>query len=286
MSKAELPPISTRIAHSGFEDSRYCGHSVFNDLAGRESQLGMTALAILGRRLSPSECGVLDDISVVLTEADPRIWTPKTARLLAAYGNELCGIVAGNLCISGAVVGPWPAQEASRLLVKLKSAIDERASEEDTVTTVITQVIQGLKSVPGFGVPFRPKDWRLAALTRCIEERNRHHLPYWKLQQSLVKVVVEQKPGLAPNVGIGVGAACLDIGFEPDGLGPITIAMLYNPIFANALESAREAPGILRRLPDDRVEYVGEPPRKSPRAKELLGSPATISKGGYPLRSS
>ncbi|MCP4678339.1 MAG: hypothetical protein GY854_23070 [Deltaproteobacteria bacterium] len=110
----------------------------------------------------------------VLTETDPRIWTPKTARLLAAYGNELCGIVAGNLCVLGAVVGPWPAQEASRLLVRVRSAIGEGA-EEDTVMSTIAEVIQGLKSVSGFGVPFRPKDWRLAALTRCVEERDRHH---------------------------------------------------------------------------------------------------------------
>jgi hypothetical protein len=73
---------------------------------------------------------------------------------------------------------------------------------------------------------------------------------------------------LEPNIGIGSAAVCLDLGLAPDEIAPLVVALMQHLIFANAVEGARQAPAALRHLPDDRIDYVGKPPRRSARAEK------------------
>jgi len=71
------PKLRTRSAHWGYEEHQYFGHAVFAELRGKESLSGLTALSVLGRRLSREACALLDEAAVCLTLADPRIWPLK-----------------------------------------------------------------------------------------------------------------------------------------------------------------------------------------------------------------
>ena len=62
----DTPTLRTRSAHWGYEDHRYFGHAVFADLRGKESMAGLTALSVLGRRLSAQACELLDEAAQCL----------------------------------------------------------------------------------------------------------------------------------------------------------------------------------------------------------------------------
>jgi hypothetical protein len=74
-----------------------------------------------------------------------------------------------------------------------------------------------------------------------------------------------QLKGLEPNIGLGVAAACLDLGFRPREIALLGVALAQTDFLANAVEGSEQQPSVLRRLPDDCVVYAGKPPRESPR---------------------
>ena len=265
--KDAIEAIKTRVAWTGWDDHKFCGHWAFAELAGNESYTGLLALAVTGRRLSRENCSMLDDLAGSVTMAEPRIWTLKAARLVAAYGGTLSACCEANLCLVGDVIGPWPTRDAARSLVTLRAALEGRLSDPEAVTHETLSLLAARKRLVGFGVPFRAYDERLRALARCVEKRGRDHLPFWTLQ-TMVSNVLWRERGAKPNIVIGLAAVCLDLGLAPDEIAPLVVALMQHLIFANAVEGARQAPAALRRLPDDRIDYVGKPPRKSARAEK------------------
>jgi hypothetical protein len=266
-NKDEIEAIRTRVAWTGWDDHKFCGHWAFAELAGNESYTGLLALAITGRRLSRDHCAVLDDLAGVMTMAEPRIWATKALRLVAAFGGTLSACCAANLCLEGNVVGPWTTTRAARSLLSLSSSLGGRLSDPEAVRRETLTLLAAQKRLTGFGVPFRPYDERLRALVRCVEKRGRDRLPFWTLQVAMSDVLRREK-GLEPNIGIGSASVCLDLGLSPDEIAPLVVALNQHLIYANAVEGARQAPSVLRRLPDERIEYVGRPPRRSARADE------------------
>jgi len=266
-NKDEIEAIKTRVAWAGWDDHKFCGHWAFAELAGKESYTGLLALAITGRRLPRDHCTMLDDLAGAMTVAEPRIWGPKAARLAAAFGGTLSACCAANLCLEGSVVGPWTTKHAARNLLALRSSLEGRLSDPEAVTRETLALLTAQKRLVGYGVPFRPYDERLRALARCVEMRGRDRLPFWTLQVAMSDVLRREK-GLEPNIGIGTAAVCLDLGLSPDEIAPLAVALNQHLIYANAVEGARQAPAVLRHLPDDSIDYVGRSPRKSARAEK------------------
>lgn len=264
--KDDIEAICTRVAWTGWDDHKFCGHWAFAELAGHESFTSLLALAITGRRLPSEHCAMLDDMAACVTMAEPRIWTLKTGRLVAAFGNVLAACCAANLCMVGDLIGPWATHHAALTLVALRTALGEHGTDPVAVKREALALIANNRRPVGFGVPFRPYDERLRALAQCVEKRGRDRLPFWTLQ-TLVSDALRREKGLEPNIVFGLAAVCLDLGLSPDEIAPLVVALMQHLIFANAVEGARQAPAVLRRLPDDSIEYVGTPPRRSARAE-------------------
>jgi hypothetical protein len=271
-----LPTIATRTAHWGWTDHRYFGLWAFGELAGNESFTGLTALAITGRRVSTEARAVLDDIAAVMTLADPRIWPLKITRLVASYGGTTPAVAAGMVLLEGAKIGPWSCTEAATMLVefreRLAGVIDgERPNTGgDEQAGAVRREIDAYRAahgfVWGFGTPYRGEDERVVALRDCLRRRgDRDKLPHWRVME-LLAAGMKGARNVAPNIGVGVAAACLDLGLAPKEIGPLATALLQHAFFANAVEGARQAPEQLRHLPDACVSYAGRPPRESPRA--------------------
>ena len=114
--------VTTRTAHMGWDEHRYFGRAVFEDLTGKESLTYLMALSILGREL-PRDCyPVLDDAACALTLADPRIWPLKLTRLVASYGSTVPATAAGLLIEERARVGPWTCAKAAEILSSFEAA--------------------------------------------------------------------------------------------------------------------------------------------------------------------
>lgn len=251
-------PIKTRVGQAGWTDHRHFGMSVFNELAGTTTTTGLIALAATGRKMGEEDCRMLDDIAVILTVADPRIYPLKLVRLASAYGDPLAGMAAAVAAMQGALVGPRIAQDTAHWLKQLKE-------ETNQTTEGILKGFQKLLKqgrLSGFGVPFRQEDERAVALKQRATKRNRHTGTYWKLQETVSDYLKETK-GIPANVGLPIAALSLDMGLNPDTLAALYTGLTINVFLANAVEGAEQAPEQLRCLPESTVEYIGRGERES-----------------------
>jgi hypothetical protein len=248
--------------------NRYFGFAVPDLLQRGESLAGLLALAVRGRALSPDERGLVDDMAVAMTLADPRVWPLKLARVVSSYGRCLPGLAAGLLTCEDARIGPWTFGAATDLLQSLR---DE--AREPTVAAMLAPVqrlLQTGPNLPGFMVPFRPHCERLQLLRGAVIARRRHELPWWVAMDAVIGAVRELK-GPEPNVGLGVAAACLDMGFTSREIAILATGLAQTEFLSNAAEGSQQRAAVLQRLPDDRVRYVGAPPRVTPRARAAAG---------------
>jgi hypothetical protein len=223
----------------------------------------MAALAVSGRRLTAEERGVLDDLAVSLTLADPRIWPLKIARLVSSYGGCLPAMVATMLGLEDALVGHWTTRECAHHFIALAREAPDLTP--DSLRAPIERRLREGQPLFGFGVPFRPQDERLLCLQKRMAERGRNGLLYWRLLEA-ASVVMRNLKRLEPNMTGGLTAALLDLGFTPQQIPVLSVMLGQTDFLANAVEGSEQRAESLRRLPDECIRYVGKAPRTSPRA--------------------
>jgi hypothetical protein len=268
MTRRGPEPIPTRVGLSGERDSRFCGKSVNHDLLGCSTPLEMVALYFLKRLPTERERLSLCALSAVLAAADPRIWPLKLARLSACHGSSFGGIAGGLLGLVGNSLGPQSTREAAEMLWSISKKKESSLGNEADSITAVRKEISRRRYVPGFGVPYRNFDQRLTVLDNEMRRLGRHELPFYRLEGVVRKVVSEQYPELAPNVSLGGAALCLDIGFLPEDTATLVLWLVSQTYFCNAAEEASlRSPG-LRDLGETSIDYLGEPPRPSPREVE------------------
>lgn len=263
-----LPMLTepTRSAYWASDEPRYFGYRVFAELTGRESWTSLLALSIIGRRLPPELCGVLDDAAGALTLADPRIWPLKVARVVGAYGAFLPALSAGTLMENEARIGPWACIDAAKVLIALHAEIAGREDDPDVVRAAVAEYRRKHGFVWGFGTPYRGRDERVVAFRSCMERRGRTKLPYFRTIEA-VSVAMKEATRADPNIGGVMAAALLDMGLAPREVCAMVVALVHHMFLAQSLESA-SAPNLqLRELPSEYVTYRGQAPRASPRAE-------------------
>ena len=255
--------LNTQVGHAGWGANEHFGHDVGDELLGEESVAGLLALAVTGRRLGAPEQQLLADLAVAMTVTDPRIWPLKLTRVVSAYGGCLAALAAANLCIERALVGHWTSGEAAQVMLDLERACDD-LDDDAAVKGALERLLRERGRLMGFGVPFRESDERVELVRRCVRERGRHEEKYWALLERMRKAVVDLK-GIAPNIGLAIGAVCLDMGMTPYEISCMSAALGQNVYLANAVEGARQVPEVLRRLPEAGISYRGPAPRESRR---------------------
>jgi len=258
--------LFTRVGHAGWADHRHFGKWVFGELAGSTSTTGLLAMAATGEVIDEDKCRMLDDVAVILTVADPRIYPLKLVRLASAYGDPLAGQAAAVAAMQGAIVGPQISQDAAFWLMDVASELGSSATDLMDIRRVVMDHLLRRGRLSGFGVPFRKEDERRVALAERVCARNRASGKYWTLQESIAEIVLDVR-GVPANVGLSVAALSLDMGLRPGNLAALYTGLTFNVFLANAVEGAGQAPGVLRNISLEHVEYVGVPPRKSSEAR-------------------
>jgi hypothetical protein len=259
-----VKPIVTHVARADHGEHRYFGERVLSGLLGRETYTGLMALAVLGRSLSREDVEVLDALAVSVTAADPRIWPLKVARLVASYGEMLAGFAAGQLAMMGTYVSPRIIGDAAEQLARLQVTLDGTRGS-DAEGDVVGAHVAATPRLAGYGIPLRERDERFDALRAFMARRGRAEGAHWRAQEALSTWIWREKR-LAPNIGIGLAAALLDLGCSPVQAGAFATFLIEHTFAANAFEAAGQREPLMQRLPADRVEYVGAPRRLSPRA--------------------
>src|SRR5262245_36394504 len=119
--------LPTHVAHAYTDDHEFCGAKLYAKLLGRERFVGLIARAIQpAHPHTPSEeaLALLDDLAVITTVADPRIWPLKIVRVVSSYGSIYPAWAAANLCLEGARIGPDACGRAASSLVALRTDLD------------------------------------------------------------------------------------------------------------------------------------------------------------------
>ena len=257
------PIIKTHVAQAGYDDHRFRGRSLFNDLASRTSLTQLIALSVSKHQLPADGIDMLNDVAVVLTVADPHIWPLKITRIAGAYGSLFHSLTAGQVALQEGLIGPWRFYSAAEMLVELEEKLCDTlpASQAESI---IRDYFNNQERPPGFGVAFRAIDERLVALESCVNQRNRNKDRFWRLLLTL-KQYSEKMP-LKPHISLGVAAVLLDLGYCTQDIIPLVVSLLQAAFISNAVEASREPQSVLRKLPSQFIEYVGKPNRVSPRA--------------------
>ena len=265
-------PLKTHVGRARWDEHDYHGFELFGELAGKESFSSLVALAVSGRRVPPEDWPVLDDIAAIVGVADPSIWPLKITRVISSYGRVLPAMACASLLYESHHVGPLTAVQGAASLRAIHDALGpsnpDDSYDDAAVERAIVAYLSRTRRLAGFGVPFRAQDERLVALRKCITLRGRERKKFWVLNEKYMDVVRRER-GLEPNVSIATCAVLLDLGFQADEVPFICYAFHQHAQLANAVEGARQAPEILRRLPPEKVRYMGVPPRASPRSRGL-----------------
>lgn len=260
----KTPMISTKVARATVGEHHFCGYRVFEELEGWATTTDLMFLALSGRVPSTEERRVLDDVAVASTAADPRVWPMKVARLAAAPGDVFAGLCAGPMMFGSARIGPRIAGLAATKLVETLGRA-QVIPEEDAIAEAW---LQPKSQVPGFGVPFREEDARLASLSRTMRALGRHTLTHWALSERVLRSVTSQR-GIRPNIALGMAAALLDLGLADEAVTPMVAMLLQHHFLANAWEEARAPSPAMRRIDPADVRYVGPAPRRMGQAPSL-----------------
>src|SRR5690349_3596406 len=86
--------IVTRVGWFGNGDFRHFGRSLYEDVVGKTSFLGLAALAVTGRLPAAEDVLLLDDIAAGFQCPEPRVWPSKLPRIAASSGRFVPGMIA------------------------------------------------------------------------------------------------------------------------------------------------------------------------------------------------
>jgi hypothetical protein len=253
-----VPAITTHVGHYSTDELRYRGYRVFAELLGRTSYSQIVMLGITGKRFVGDELATIDDILVAMSSADPRLWPFKVTRLAASYGTGAFGVGATFVGSQGGIFGTNRLESAARWLVTLQQRAGGGEIGDEQILALLDEGAQS------FGVLYRARDERFEALMRQVEKRGRHDLPFTRMCRRAVQVA-RQRRGLEVHVYLGIAALCLDLGLSTHEVSMFGLVVLFHNALANATEGAAQRTEALRELPIDRLEYRGQPPRRSAR---------------------
>jgi hypothetical protein len=263
------PVLQTRVGMALWDEHWLFGRPLFAEVA--DGGLGrLIALVTSGRALRADDVTLFEQIAGCVCVADPHIWPLKIARVGAAYGRFIPGLVQGLLLFESERVGPMTTRAAAEWLTALSHEAGEDLSAA-ALDRAARTVLGASRAVAGFGVPFRDEDERLVALTQRVVASGHGERRFYALFLGAARWMRENR-GIAPNVSALAAALLLDMGFAPSDCALVLLLFCHLAQIPNARESAEQSSDVLRELPIDSVRDELRAPRISSRALGAGGS--------------
>lgn len=259
----EPPTIKTALGHAGWHDHEVRGVIVFELDPASTSIIDLVLLAV-GIPIDRDDArAVVTICAQAVLNPDPRIPPMKLVRLGAAYGSAQSALAIGMAGMQGSYVGMSAIADSARFLHGIAADVGWTASDE-AIDAALQERKRQRVDIFGFGVPGRPADERFLWIRGKLDAVVPGARPWWTLFQRVGERL--SRDGRNPNVSGAIAAALLELGCSPDEVGALACLFTLPPLLGNAYEGAQQRPTALQRLPDATVEYVGPPPRESPRA--------------------
>jgi hypothetical protein len=255
-----------RVGHIGDDDNRFCGASVFTELAPRgDGAVELLALAVGAPRLTAIDREALRCVALCTTSPDARVWPLKLARTLASYGNPVAGCYGAQLGNASRSMGPGTATGAATSLVWLRERVGDEPDRAALTDAVVAHQRERGR-ILGFGVPFRKEDERLLAMHRFLADHPTTRRPTWRLHTQVIEVM-RALHGLEPNVVFPSAALFTDLGVPPHRAGMLLSMIMGHNFAAHAIEAAEQDGPWLQELPSSAIDDHSRAPRRSPAAE-------------------
>ena len=256
------PRPTQRAGHIGDTDNRFCGHSVFGELAATTRNPTDLLLLAFGVRVADDDVELLRYLALALCSPDARVWPLKMTRTLASYGNPVAGFFGAQLGNSSDKMGPGTAANAAASLQWIAAQVGPDADDAAVEAAVLRHLAERGR-IAGFGVPFRPEDERLIAMRAMIGDHAAVRRPMWRLFAQ-VEAVMRAREQLPPNIVMALAAVLLDLGLAAHRAGMFLGLMMAPTFVAHALEASEQDAALLQELPRETLEYKGTAARRSP----------------------
>ena len=250
-----------RAGHIGYRDNRFCGHSVFGELAATTRDPIDLLLLAFGLHVPDGDRELIRAVALAVCSPDARVWPLKLARTLASYGDPVVGYVGSQLVNTGDKMGPGTATHACASLAWIAQQVGPEP-DDAAVEAAVARHLDERGRLAGFGVPFRDEDERLVALRPWLARHPATRRPTWRLALQVERVL--RARGVRPNIVLAVAAIFLDLGLPPRRAGMLLGALMAPGFAAHALEAADTDGPLLRELPAAALDYQGAAPRRSP----------------------
>jgi hypothetical protein len=269
MSASTTPRVvRTVLGHAGGPDYAIRDKQLYRDFRTDTSFWQLMVFAACGVELSVTNSELLDTLMVCSYVPEPRVWPIKLARLMAAHGHMSTGFGAAAQVVDSNILGIRIPKLAASLLLDLDRALSTQS--ETPAATVMEAFFESTPRIPGFGVPARSQDERVAAYRLSLAERPNSFGKYLKLAEQAADFLKSSR-GVESNIVVWIAATCLDIGCSVEDVDPLAMLLLVMPMLATAHEGAQQDSALMRELPADASRYVGRPPRESPRKRAAQG---------------
>ncbi len=254
-----------RAGHIGDHDNRFCGHSVFGELATTTRNPTDLLLLAFGLRVADADLELVRCMALALCSPDARVWPLKMTRTLASYGNPVAGFFGAQLANASDRMGPGTATPSAQSLTWIAAQVGPDGAECDdaAVEGAVARHLAERGRIAGFGVPFRAEDERLVALRSMIAPHDAVRRPLWRMFLR-VEAVMRAKEQLPPNIVMALAALLLDLGLSAHRAGMFLTMMMAPTFSAHALEASEQDGPLLQELPAAALEYQGAAPRRSP----------------------
>lgn len=222
--------------------------------------VNVIALVVGDRRLSVSECRLLEAVLVSAADHGFAATCTAAARYAASGSGSLMGGVAAGLLSLGSHTAVPGA--AAAMLLEIAETNSAAASVTDAmIDAVVGQRLRRGERIPGFGHWLhRELDPRTVAIREVAQQCCRYE-GYIRLVDRVTERVAVLRRPLPLNVDGIIAAALLDMGFSVAETEGITGLALMPSLIGHVLEEIRTGRPA-RIIPEEEVEYVTSIPRE------------------------
>lgn len=252
--------IENRIGVNANGDNTFRGLSAKEDIVGQLDFWSLQSLAVGKRTLTREEAEYFEQLMLGMNASDPHIWPLKLVWLASGYGEAFSGLASLIAAFPRASLGTAPIEEAARQVEKFIAVNDLELSP------FIDDILAKEEVIPGFGVIGREHDERAEILEKVCHKYGFDSRPCYLRMKVVRSYLIKKK--IDVNVGGMVAILLMDLGFNPQQTSLMACSGLWTSMMANAVDAANMQPSVLRKLPQDRIKYVGRARRLSPRKKE------------------
>lgn len=250
--------------HEHPEDAQALTHGTNTlEMFGKKTWMELAIYGVSGKwpERSGGDISLLETLSLGLAYPAVNIWPNCTA---AICGSERVDptmmAIAMTAAYNATILGHGPRVSTARTLQHLHSLTKNLSLEEKK--RVLRQEIQKVnKFMPGFGRPAPPRDERVIAFLRVMEEQGMEQGLYLQLAFLVEEVFLEDKekmkfghPGL--NTSGFMAATLLDLGLSSEVFMDYLIPSFFAGAVVPYTEALRRPEGVFFPIPLTAVECV------------------------------